>query len=126
MSETTLAPATQALYRFFDEAGDLLYVGISLNPLERWNQHRLDKPWWGEVRTATIEVHDSREAVEEAERAAIRREHPRYNIRRGGMVKRTVYVQRETWDKAKALGGANISDIVRELVEGYVRRGGRR
>jgi hypothetical protein len=49
------------------------------------------------------------------------------------MVKRTFYIQAETWEAAKALaaedprpGGANISDIVRELVEGYVKRGGRR
>ena len=49
------------------------------------------------------------------------------------MVKRTFYIQAETWERAKALaaddprtGGANISDIVRELVEDYVNRGGRR
>jgi hypothetical protein len=49
------------------------------------------------------------------------------------MVKRTFYIQEETWEAAKRLasedprpGGANISDIVRELVEDYVKRGGRR
>lgn len=49
------------------------------------------------------------------------------------MVKRTFYIQEEVWEDAKRLasadprpGGANISDIVRELVEDYVRRGGRR
>ena len=47
------------------------------------------------------------------------------------MVKRTFYIQSEVWEAAKSLaaedprpGGANISDIIRELVEDYVRRGG--
>lgn len=49
------------------------------------------------------------------------------------MVKRSFFIQDEIWEAAKALaaqdprpGGANISDIVRELVEDYVRRGGKR
>lgn len=49
------------------------------------------------------------------------------------MVKRSFFIQAEVWEAAKKLagedprpGGANISDIVRELVEGYVNRGGRR
>lgn len=47
------------------------------------------------------------------------------------MVKRSFFIQEEVWEDAKRLasedprpGGANISDIVRELVEDYVRRGG--
>jgi hypothetical protein len=49
------------------------------------------------------------------------------------MVKRSFFIQRDTWEAAKALaaedprtGGANVSDIVRELVEDYVKRGGKR
>lgn len=49
------------------------------------------------------------------------------------MVKRSFFIQEEIWEDAKRLasedtrpGGANISDIVRELVEDYVKRGGRR
>lgn len=70
----------QALYRFFDQAGDLLYVGISANPAGRWGQHRHDKPWWSEVATVGIEEFPSRPAVEDAERRAIRSERPRYNV----------------------------------------------
>jgi predicted GIY-YIG superfamily endonuclease len=69
----------QALYRFFDAKGSLLYVGISLNPGARWKQHRADKPWWTEVANVTVEHHPDRQSVMDAEREAIKRERPRYN-----------------------------------------------
>ncbi len=71
--------STHALYRFFDEVGDLLYVGITMNPAARWKQHSQDKDWWTEVANITVEPHKSRTAVLEAERLAILTEHPRYN-----------------------------------------------
>jgi predicted GIY-YIG superfamily endonuclease len=68
-----------ALYRFYDSDDELLYVGISRDPAERWKQHR-DKPWWREVAMRVIEWHDDRVTAERAERKAIRSEGPRYNI----------------------------------------------
>lgn len=68
-----------ALYRFFDASGDLLYIGITLNPAGRWKQHREEKPWWEEVADITIETYPDRPSVLEAERSAIIAEHPRYN-----------------------------------------------
>jgi predicted GIY-YIG superfamily endonuclease len=68
------------LYRFFDADDVLLYVGITLNPAARWPRHKRDKPWWYEVRTITTELHPSREAVLQAEQAAIKAEEPRYNV----------------------------------------------
>lgn len=70
----------QALYRFYNSSGDLLYVGITLDPGKRWKQHRDDKPWWHEVTQVTVETHVDRDAVMQAERAAIENEHPRYNV----------------------------------------------
>lgn len=69
-----------ALYRFFDDADCLLYIGITLDPGSRWKAHRDDKPWWHEVTRIAVEVHSSRKAVLEAERAAIVQEHPKHNI----------------------------------------------
>ena len=69
-----------ALYRFYDTDGQLLYVGITLDPGTRWKTHSKDKPWWLEVANVTVEVHSSRGAVIEAERAAIIAEHPKHNI----------------------------------------------
>lgn len=71
---------THALYRFFDKAGDLLYVGISNNPGRRWAQHERDKPWWHEVHHVEIERYPDRAAVLVAEAEAIRAENPRYNV----------------------------------------------
>lgn len=45
------------------------------------------------------------------------------------MVKRTVFVPEKLWDEAKALADdaeSNISTVVRELLERYVKRGGKR
>lgn len=70
----------QALYRFWDADGALLYIGISLDPGKRWKQHRDDKPWWSEVAKVTVEPHPSRPAAMDAERAAIAAERPRYNV----------------------------------------------
>lgn len=71
---------THALYRFFAEDGELLYVGITINPAARWPKHRSDKPWWTEVTDISVETFKSREAALEAEREAIKTEHPVYNI----------------------------------------------
>lgn len=73
-------PPEQALYRFFDEGGSLLYVGVSIHPFARMGQHKHDKSWWGEVASTTIERFPDRKAVLEAERTAIVTEKPRYNI----------------------------------------------
>jgi predicted GIY-YIG superfamily endonuclease len=69
----------QALYRFFDTEGELLYVGITVNPGTRWAEHK-NKPWWSGVASATLEQFPSRDAAEEAEITAIRAENPRYNV----------------------------------------------
>lgn len=73
-----------ALYRFWDSSDVLLYVGITLNPGERWKQHRADKPWWSEVAKVTVENHPDRAAVLDAERDAILAEGPKYNIVHNG------------------------------------------
>lgn len=70
----------QALYRFFDTGGELLYVGITMNPSARWPKHAATKQWWHEVETITVETFDSRGAVLEAEKEAIKTERPTYNI----------------------------------------------
>lgn len=73
-----------ALYRFYSATGELLYVGITLNPSARWKRHRRDKPWWSEVARITLETHPDRPAVLAAERAAIETEHPQHNVVHNG------------------------------------------
>lgn len=68
------------LYRFYDAADQLLYIGITANTATRWTQHSWSKSWWPQVAKATVEHFDSREAIEEAEVAAIKAEKPLHNI----------------------------------------------
>lgn len=68
------------LYRMSDDKGDLLYVGIAGNPGRRFEQHRKDKPWWGEVAAITLEHYPTRAIALEAEEAAIKHEAPRHNV----------------------------------------------
>jgi len=67
------------LYRFFDAAGHLLYVGITSDLPTRLRTHNRLQNWWRDVVRTTLEHFDSREAARAAELVAIRDEHPRYN-----------------------------------------------
>ena len=69
-----------ALYRFFDDAGTLLYVGISNSWTRRFESHLNDKPWIKDVSQTTISWFDKRYKAIAAERTAIRWENPKYNI----------------------------------------------
>ncbi len=75
-----MSPQINALYRFYDVVGQLLYVGVTADPGTRWKAHSKDKPWWIDVTRVTVEHHPSREAVLEAERSAIVAEKPLHNI----------------------------------------------
>ncbi len=76
----TVTPPT-ALYRFFDENGVLLYVGVTDNLGTRWATHADQKHWWDRVTSYTLEWFDTREAAEAAEQHAIWIEKPLYNVR---------------------------------------------
>ena len=73
---------THFLYRFFDDAESLLYVGITGSLEYRIGTHRSKKPWWDLVATLTVERFPSRREAEVAERIAIRDEAPVFNIAR--------------------------------------------
>ncbi len=68
-----------AVYRRFDAAGQLLYIGCSCNPKSRWKAHTR-KPWWDDVAQCVVEWHETLERADAAERIAIKRELPKYNV----------------------------------------------
>ncbi len=70
-----------ALYRLYDAADGLLYIGIAEDPKKRWAEHAADKAWWPDVTRRDVEWITGRELAEDAERAAIATEAPRHNIR---------------------------------------------
>ena len=70
------------LYRHFDAAGRLLYVGISLSAVARLSQHMDGSSWADEIKSMTIERFPTRQEAHEAERQAIRDENPAHNLMR--------------------------------------------
>lgn len=102
-----------SLYRLYDASDVLLYVGIAGNPGRRFEQHRGEKPWWGEVARIMLEHFPSREAALAAESKAIKADRPRYNI--AGQTGPRIVVP--DWDHRPLANGAYL-DI--ESRDGYV------
>jgi hypothetical protein len=67
------------LYRHYDPSGDLLYVGISLEPLRRQKRHSEQAAWRNMICQIVIEPFATREDALAAEQLAIRTEFPRFN-----------------------------------------------
>lgn len=72
------------LYRFFDDEGVLLYVGITEAPLVRLDGHAAVQPWWHLVATASYEHFPTRAQARDAEVAAIQSEQPAFNVADNG------------------------------------------
>lgn len=68
------------LYRLYDERGELLYVGISVRPFDRFKQHRGDKGWWHDVASTRLEHFPTRDEAARAELHAIQSEGPKHNV----------------------------------------------
>lgn len=67
------------LYRHRDARGQLLYVGVALDPLRRQQWHKNHSAWFDRIARIDIEQFPSREAVLDAEALAIARENPIFN-----------------------------------------------
>lgn len=75
------------LYRHFDKDNQLLYVGISIDPKRRYLQHCENKDWTGDIQNITIEAFQNRELALRAEKEAIIKEKPIYNIQHNRTVR---------------------------------------
>lgn len=80
----TGSPTGHSLYRFFNAEGRLLYIGITDNPRRRFREHGKTKQWWPQVAVREIVHLPSRVELVAAERAAIIKERPLYNIAHAG------------------------------------------
>lgn len=71
------------VYRLYNAADELLYIGKTHAIHQRLPQHSQPKgsQWWPEVAYCTLEQFPSDHTALVAERAAIRSELPRYNRR---------------------------------------------
>lgn len=71
-----------AVYRVFNPQGELLYIGLSVNPPHRFKAHRRHSAWWAQadLTRTTMVWYDTRPEAARAELEAIAREKPRFNI----------------------------------------------
>jgi predicted GIY-YIG superfamily endonuclease len=114
-TEDDLAPT--ALYRLYDAADSLLYVGITSNPRARFTQHAIYKPWWSEVaNTAVSWLMCTRQEALAVEAAAIRNERPIHNGKHNAAI---APFSAEAWptilapsrEKARSLADAVLAEI---------------
>lgn len=68
-----------SVYRLYDGAGALLYVGITSRGTRRIGEHARHRPWWSQVARAEIEHHPDRPTALAREAALILAERPRHN-----------------------------------------------
>lgn len=73
-------PDIVTVYRYYNEDGDLLYVGRSNNFIARMGQHRIDKSWFLDIDSAKFEHYVGLEAAISQESKAIHNENPIHNI----------------------------------------------
>lgn len=69
-----------ALYRLYDQADELIYVGVAVDPERRWKNHAVNSRWWPNVQRRSVEWHDDRPTALAAETRAIVAENPVYNV----------------------------------------------
>jgi hypothetical protein len=76
---SSITPVPTSVYRYYDKAGVLLYVGITSRATTRQQEHNADKEWWAFVARQEVEHLDTRPLASERERELIRQFHPPFN-----------------------------------------------
>lgn len=69
-----------ALYRHYNSASELLYVGISLSATYRFKQHQRSAQWIADAVRMETQWFATRKEAEAAERSAIKIENPKFNV----------------------------------------------
>lgn len=79
--EETVDDRQTWLYKVFNRADNLLYVGITHNPVERMKSHKSHSIWWEDKEQMTWQSFETRHEAEIAERLSIKNDNPVFNIR---------------------------------------------
>lgn len=107
------------LYRHFNAAGALLYVGITRNVRLRNNAHNHASLWWSEVSSTTVEELPTRNDALLAEEIAIKAERPIHNEPRAIAIKLT----RDALDRIREIvGEQGMASFIRDAVERELKR----
>jgi predicted GIY-YIG superfamily endonuclease len=76
-----LAARPTVVYRLYDESGSLLYVGMTVDPVARFRNHRYwHVDWWPYVDSVLFEDHPNRAEAAFAEKVAMILERPKENV----------------------------------------------
>jgi hypothetical protein len=67
------------LYRLYNAAGELIYIGKSIHRYQRLDHHCRYQPWSNEIASAAFQELPDEATLSRVEIAAIKREHPKYN-----------------------------------------------
>lgn len=73
------------VYRLYDAADRLLYVGVAVNGYARLETHRREKSWWPDVQRVVMTQYRDRWTALYIEACAIRDENPRHNVSRNAL-----------------------------------------
>lgn len=73
----------QVVYRCYDAEGQLLYIGVSGDVVERMAQHSRQSHWFPSTARTVVKVFPRRLDAFRAELTAIRAEAPLHNVRHG-------------------------------------------
>jgi predicted GIY-YIG superfamily endonuclease len=68
-----------AVYRIYDDSGQLLYVGITHDVVTRFRERKVDKGWWARAHRYAVHWYPTREIAAAREREAIAAEGPEFN-----------------------------------------------
>lgn len=79
LNETGKTPRQTAVYRLYDAAEKLLYVGITYDTKIRFADHKANKDWWSDVVVREVRWLADRDAAWAEEQRVIDEEYPRYN-----------------------------------------------
>ena len=73
-------PMSKAVYRAYDNAGALLYIGATRNKRQRMSAHEHSSPWW--ARACRVDFRDYQDAAraDRIEGRAIRLLRPEFNV----------------------------------------------
>lgn len=76
---TDIESMPTAVYRLYDEADALLYIGMTNDPERRFEQHAKERRWWPRVARRTVQWFADRPTAGRAEVGAIQAEAPKHN-----------------------------------------------
>ena len=109
------------IYRVYNAAFELLYVGHTGNLDNRIRCHRRDRRWWDEAEYVFPEFTPDKDEAVEAERQAIRNERPKYNVQLAGPAMATVNFRvspevRQAARERAEREGINLTDALRDFL----------